>query len=772
MIIEKLSAEGVKIASFNHNLTPINIFVGDNTAGKTARLDAVRLLLLGCHPDCPKTNAGTMKLACDNKMRVIGLLNDKSELCRTWTRKSKGVSVITSPEHFPSTPAVMMDARTYLNLSAKERVRYICNLLSTEESDWNGEKICSEINNIILPKNDRTQVEALLDTYQWVVSSNAEREKANEGIQEWVEAMIIGCKDQAKVTRAEVERMKKWQTGQIQLQSSDAEKTRNVDAEIIKNQERIDAVRGSIQTEEDKARQWIERETVRTDIEYKLVKLPDVSEKITSLEKSIKESEATVDDKEYSKLCDEKATLKADIEGIKKCITDGEAALQTISDKQAELKSIEDPDQRITDLRQKQQMVSLTIVRLKNADSSSAEKSLLKAQYGTNEVVASISRMNERVANNKEEISELEEKDCPCCKSVGRNCPAILKTISTCEEDLKYQLKFIEGRKKDLEERNAICSELATELAKAKTDEKEYTEALQSRNVLNDQINELVSIQIRRDTLKAFIDDMSVPDIPDANVLDEKRDTLEKLVGRIDGMETIRSNIRRMREELDGFRSSIEERQKLETQLEALPSMDFDPTIIDELKVDLKKLTAAHEDLIVRQKRHAASQQEEARKLKALEDLSRAEARLEVTKIVTTRFQEIQSAIVEELFGGLISTVNQLCGGVLNSHVVYEDGEIGRKEHGRFISHETFSGAEKLLTYAGISAALSQRSPLRIILLDELGVLQRSRRGPMIDTLGKMISNGLIDQVFATDTDNLWIEEVTTASKITSFFNV
>ena len=51
MKIKTLKAHGLKSGDFTHDLAPVNVIVGDNFKGKTSRLEAIRLGLMGYLPE-------------------------------------------------------------------------------------------------------------------------------------------------------------------------------------------------------------------------------------------------------------------------------------------------------------------------------------------------------------------------------------------------------------------------------------------------------------------------------------------------------------------------------------------------------------------------------------------------------------------------------------------------------------------------------------------------------------------------------------------------
>ena len=121
--------------------------------------------------------------------------------------------------------------------------------------------------------------------------------------------------------------------------------------------------------------------------------------------------------------------------------------------------------------------------------------------------------------------------------------------------------------------------------------------------------------------------------------------------------------------------------------------------------------------------------------------------------------QEARSQFIAEGIKPLLDVANHFAAGILPSPLEYANGAIGRRdERGRWISSDTFSGAEQVATHAALSAALGSQAPLRLIIMDEMGRLdpQAKKRfmenalialhGP--DGDGK---NTLIDQLIVAD---------------------
>lgn len=111
----------------------------------------------------------------------------------------------------------------------------------------------------------------------------------------------------------------------------------------------------------------------------------------------------------------------------------------------------------------------------------------------------------------------------------------------------------------------------------------------------------------------------------------------------------------------------------------------------------------------------------------------------------------VQAELVEEAFRPLLDRANAIFGAVLRTPLAYRDGEIGTRRGGVWVGHRTFSGAEKALAYAAIQAALASRSPVRLMLLDELGRLTVSTAELVALAVANAIEAGHVDQFLGID---------------------
>lgn len=123
----------------------------------------------------------------------------------------------------------------------------------------------------------------------------------------------------------------------------------------------------------------------------------------------------------------------------------------------------------------------------------------------------------------------------------------------------------------------------------------------------------------------------------------------------------------------------------------------------------------------------------------------------EVCREATDMAQAFRQKIVDSVFGSFISVARKLTDGILVGDLEYRDGEIGRNVNGRFVSHRTFSGTEKAITYAGLSVSLAQDSPCKLVLIDEMGIMDDRAKEKVLRRMVALTNDGVIDQACMCD---------------------
>jgi hypothetical protein len=205
---------------------------------------------------------------------------------------------------------------------------------------------------------------------------------------------------------------------------------------------------------------------------------------------------------------------------------------------------------------------------------------------------------------------------------------------------------------------------------------------------------------------------------------------------------------------LTSLRQSQEHRAHLESQLAALKGTA--PATVDASEVarlQSERQTAADTTRTLRaeQTRFIEESQAAITQAKANELFHVEQSRVTVFKSAEKLVLEQQWAAVERAVDDLMAPARKFTDGILRGKLEFRDGEIGYQADGQWITHDTFSGTEEAIAYAGLAVALAQESKLKLVLIDELGIIDPVTRYSILDRMLALVADGTIDQFIGAD---------------------
>lgn len=235
----------------------------------------------------------------------------------------------------------------------------------------------------------------------------------------------------------------------------------------------------------------------------------------------------------------------------------------------------------------------------------------------------------------------------------------------------------------------------------------------------------------------------------DYNVALAVRDAAKGTIDRLDHLKAqangLVTEIARIDQRLERNKALEEERDRL---------VQVDPQLIAQAEMIQTELNV-HRDTTRALQAEIKAALGRAHDLKRLADAEagrdKAIAEQAAAAAAGKELRKIQGELVELAFKPMLETANRIFGGVLKSPLAYRDGEIGTWRASNWVGHRTMSGTEKLLTYAAIQAALAAKSPVRVMILDELGRITRERAGSVAWATLMAIDAGQIDQFIGID---------------------
>jgi len=237
-LIKEITMRNFKGQMESQKLTGKDIFVGPNGKGKTTRLQAVGISLLGYVPGRGKLPAETFKLASADNMS-IGLVTDNLTFSRTFTKSEKGgkdgsnnVTVSQGIDLSPSRGEkkaadkeariafevgnfpVMLDFNEFLSLSDAKRRDFIYGLSSIKTDLWDRTKVESHIRTKLLTMdlevNNPDQYQIMSGLIADAMKEYPESDDIQDGLQsmiEWAKAKQTHWNEEKKNSQGAVKKL-------------------------------------------------------------------------------------------------------------------------------------------------------------------------------------------------------------------------------------------------------------------------------------------------------------------------------------------------------------------------------------------------------------------------------------------------------------------------------------------------------------------------------------------------------------------------------------
>lgn len=147
---------------------------------------------------------------------------------------------------------------------------------------------------------------------------------------------------------------------------------------------------------------------------------------------------------------------------------------------------------------------------------------------------------------------------------------------------------------------------------------------------------------------------------------------------------------------------------------------------------------------------HIAKEQSALRNQKELEEL---EPRIVKNREALKDRVEKRKLMLAQCVDPLLAVANSFLVPVLDMRLELENGHLGFKvgEGGRFLPFGSLSGAQELMASAGLQLAMSAGSPVKIVVMDELGRLSSETKVKLVAAIKSLLEKGTIEQFFGCD---------------------
>lgn len=201
--------------------------------------------------------------------------------------------------------------------------------------------------------------------------------------------------------------------------------------------------------------------------------------------------------------------------------------------------------------------------------------------------------------------------------------------------------------------------------------------------------------------------------------------------------------------------ATLEEIARIERDMESwpqVPNMAELERELYEIDCELEDIQQELQTLLQQDRQHEWELGEMKRLAEIEQEVEQGEKDLTRLSQTLVEIKILKANAINKAFGPLLEMANRFCRGIFEHEIEVRDNELGRYRDGVWCPVSTFSGSEQAIVYGAVSAAMTTNSS-KILVIDELGRIDRDRRLAFLANIEQAIQAGLIDQLITADID-------------------
>jgi hypothetical protein len=721
MRLKSITAAGLKARNFKHDLAAVNLFIGKNRKGKTARTEAIKILLYGCDPDRGERN--TSAIFSGPTVAIAGEFDNGARAYQGWTAKkgggwSRSKDCVTAFD----TPPTLTNVQHYLKLSASDRLTYV---LKKANLSIDLKAAVATVKNVKIEENTEETETLLEDLAADLRTIAQESEQAETGAMGFFEAVIEKLADKVSDANKEVKRLTATVEGFVQQAERNQEDPIRPDIEEVLASARKELEKMRAKRNQDLAalEACKARKKLRDDLEAKLKAIPPGEDSGLAAKLEAKKNEITAFETELAALSSRLTEYENRIASRKPYLdklNKNEYNAEEIARVKAEIAKIEALPHPPVDMAGEARLEELKKLR------QDANTKHFNAR--------------ENIVALENQLKTIAPETCPHCQK---------QHTGSAENMLREQLAAEQIKQKQsaeiLEATEGEFLKLGARLADEKNQRNKYNAA---QTELAELRRTLRTLEVSEEDLKIareFLE--NVPALPEPPARTEIQSKIEQL----------RTEARTLKQNLDAQNKNLERITEINAELKANPALEpiDETTITNQVTLEDKKLAVdALEELY---KKHVANLADQRREEQTKQELAKAKIEQAVYKAAQVKFTEKRQSLVDQAFKPILEIANQFTQGFMPP-IIYRDGELGWFDGGLapvWVEHTAASGIEEVLVGIGLAIALCQEAPFKCVILgkDEVARFDPENKTKLIQRMISAVGAGLVDQFFGVDTD-------------------
>lgn len=776
--ITQVSAENFKIGNFTFRLGPINYFVGPNGKGKTSVLDAIQFAFTGEHSRRGKQNQSLMRLSNGRgPLMAETLLSDGLALRRTLTAHGDSIKYSESPGcKKVEFPAVLVNSDDYFRKGDIDRVRAVM-AIGLGKTEITAGSLRAKVKNIRLDDNNEASEAAIDEICNEIMDSDEARQSAKQSVLDWLGALVADMIERRRTWKQEVEKHTKTVEGLTQTQTG-RQVARNVETELEDARARLNDLNERHGKHGAELEKWEKVAADRKRITTAINDLAESVKQVSAIEARLKELRAKAEG--YASKIPAMEETKKGLEArrdptaadVKRTTEHHKKIAAEFGTREGIETSLKTLEKTVKGLAAAEKAVAANekLVATKN-DLMALTQAYTTARQAWDNSTRDIEGIESEIgALNQQIKDETEAAACPHCGGKHKDWRTkALKELNGKLSERTEQLRIVgQSRAKLLAAKDAADNAWTA----GKDLEQKINAARRETSTLSSDLNRIRQAQESINSLTAELERLpkqadleKATEEKDAAVLahgklaKEMQECLEKIAfERLvdDRMDEVQTGIKTLEGQLETIKGAPATTAQLRKQLDELGT----PHVLEEadarvnsraiFKRGVEAGEVAVQNLETQHKTWLAAKATESNKATAIKERDKAEAQAMIANEVVKILETEQRDVVKGAFDAILLTANRLAGDILPSKLEYHDGQIGFWKESRFVEHDLMCGAEQTACYAAISLALAVKSPVKLVVVDEIGRMTKRNQVRFLALIKQALADGIIDQFIAT----------------------
>lgn len=795
MKITKCTAYNVKGQTFEFALGAFTIIIGDHRQGKTARLDALRLGLIGFVPTIGKTNAETYRaLGGEGTMYVI-LDTDCGKAERAWSRAGDSIKLKESINPMiPQTPLILLDSRSFFAMTPAAKTKWAFEHAKFDAAAFSPLALLARVKVLKADPHTVEHEVELATIVEDLADAAGIMKEAEITLQEWLTAEALAQEEQIKMAKGSVDRMEKLVAGMTQLEARH-DVIAQTDISIAAMQAKRDELRAQCgQLLEQRGKNSSQLAAMQALIENRstLTMRMAMSEEA---QKALPEMERQIQIKTdvFNSYQSKRNALEATLQEVRKYEAGIDRDLENLSYEAREL------DRQETAFRTMEGRRQTLVDFIKALQAKDLDEGILATQQKINDITKLIAShvskthdlesrhavtsadidsckaaaaLRDASIDKMKQLSDGAVLNCPTCCRPWDDLTAIEAKITALVEERDAFFRKAEG-----------CREVLGKIGKELAASKELDQAVTGRATeLPNLHRELAAVRKTKQSLDDYRTELEgTIKVLSSNTVTVNREKLTRARAELEAKKPAArsavfaaaedvtqvvaadaTNVRLGKEitaltgQIGDIKTSLAQLSDVRAKLDSMPS---EKAIEDLNRIDTELTTALSDNstataaIFEQIEALVATKQDLLRKLQAVDERRQAQIRLEMRKLTLETIRAFQLEVLDGCFAPFLTSANRLALPMLKTPLVVQEGELGYRKGNQFVLFKSFSGLEQAITTMSVCFALADGAPCRIVLMDEMRAINDESKEALVPLLLQLVREGFIEQFVGTDTD-------------------